>query len=88
MKETIREKAIQECIDLVVKLTRPNCKEHTPFKGACVSCGSYENPDVIDPDELLLELGLLKKQTPRPRHKAKLRYEKSKKNFEETPKCH
>lgn len=25
----------------------PNCDDHTPYWGACVSCGRYDNPDVL-----------------------------------------
>lgn len=35
------EKAISEDIKV------PDCDDHTPYWGPCVSCGSYDNPDVI-----------------------------------------
>ena len=25
----------------------PNCDDHTPYWGACVSCGRYNNPNVL-----------------------------------------
>lgn len=55
-----REKIIQECIDALNKIITPNCHDHTPYRGPCLSCGQYDNPDVLDPEEAIQELELLK----------------------------
>lgn len=33
-------------------ITIPNCDDHTPYWGACVTCGLLDNPDVIIGSEI------------------------------------
>lgn len=47
---------IQQAIDLIDQLIQPNCDNHTPFRGSCVSCGQVSNPDILDPDKTIKEL--------------------------------
>jgi hypothetical protein len=35
----------------------PNCSDHTPYRGACVTCGRHDNPDV--PSEEVNEESIL-----------------------------
>lgn len=52
---------IDKCIKVVERHIKPNCTDHTPYYGACVTCGRSDNPDVIDDiDELLADLQKLK----------------------------
>ncbi len=73
-------KALKAAIPLILEkvankaqttaLYRPNCDDHTPYWGACISCGRTDNPDVIDgsiidkesitnlEQEILKELGI------------------------------
>lgn len=37
-REAIKEKAKVIMIE--------NCSDHTPFRGACCSCGRYDNPEI------------------------------------------
>jgi len=49
--------AIKEIVEAVIDkcaeeaetkdLTRPNCDDHTPYRGPCISCSNYHNPDII-----------------------------------------
>ena len=44
---------LEEYTDRIVKnaetkeVYAPSCDDHTPYRGACVSCGSYSNPDIL-----------------------------------------
>ncbi len=59
-----RNKIIDECINKIKGFIRPTCNDHTPFRGACVSCGSVSNPDIIyDTDTVIEELEKLKTNT-------------------------
>jgi len=59
--KTFRNEVIDECINKIIELERPQCSDHTPYRGACVSCGSIWNPDVLpDPDDVVEELEKLK----------------------------
>lgn len=33
-----------------------NCNDHTPYYGPCVSCGMYDNQQVLPESEVVLEL--------------------------------
>lgn len=56
-----RNKIIEECIIKIKEMIRPNCDDHTPFRGVCSSCGRHNNPDVIpDIDDLLESLNKMK----------------------------
>lgn len=56
-----RNKIIDDCIKVVEAHIQPNCDDHTPYYGECVSCGRYDNPDVVDDtDDLLDDLNKLK----------------------------
>ena len=48
------------CIDAVRSMARPNCSDHTPYRGACVTCGRSDNPMVLpSPDEVVARLEAL-----------------------------
>jgi hypothetical protein len=51
-KETERRKCIQEIRSEI----RPNCEDHTPFRGACMSCGEYSNYNVLPMPESLIAI--------------------------------
>ena len=55
-----REKIIDQCIEVVKGLVRPHCSDHTPYRGPCCTCGSYDNyeelPDIDNVVETLLKL--------------------------------
>ena len=56
---------IDECISVVKGLIRPECSDHTPYYGACTSCGSTMNYDVLpDPEDVIKALQDLKEPTP------------------------
>lgn len=56
-----RNAVIQEAIETVKAAIETNCSNHTPFCGACVSCGEHINYEVIpDIDTLLEDLEKLK----------------------------
>lgn len=55
-----KDEIINECISEIEKLIKPNCDDHTPYCGACVSCGCYSNHDVLDPDDAISALEDLK----------------------------
>ena len=58
-----RNKIIDECVEIVKKHITENCDDHTPYRGACVSCGQHSNPELIkEPYDLLEELEELKKK--------------------------
>lgn len=45
--------ALEAANKQVDQYTKRNCDDHTPFRGACVSCGNKDNWDVItEIDEL------------------------------------
>jgi len=57
-----RNDTIDLCIKEVESLIQPRCSDHTPYRGACVSCGSVSNPDVLpDPDTVIEALKALKR---------------------------
>ncbi len=57
-----RNEVIDECITKIEELVRPECLDHTPYRGACVSCGSSFNDDILpEPDIVIEELTKLKK---------------------------
>lgn len=41
-----QQEAIIKNIELE-DITRPNCDDHTPYYGACITCGKVDNPDVV-----------------------------------------
>lgn len=57
LKEAIKE-IVELAIDKCAKeanskdVTSPNCSDHTPYWGACVTCGRIDNPDVITGSEV------------------------------------
>lgn len=53
--------SIDDAIKLIKGLTKPNCDDHTPYCGTCVTCGEWSNDDVLDPEEVLAKLNELKK---------------------------
>lgn len=56
-KTNTREEIINECIDKVRSLIKDNCDDHTPYRGACVTCGKHDNPDILpDPEEVIRAL--------------------------------
>ena len=62
MKNEDRNKIIDECINTVKSLIKETCDDHTPYCGACVSCGSLYNEDTLgDPEDVIEELEKLKK---------------------------
>jgi hypothetical protein len=48
--EAVVDKCAVEAESKDVKV--PACDDHTPYRGACVSCGRYDNPDVIISSEV------------------------------------
>lgn len=48
---------IKEIVELVIDkcaeeveinpIYEPNCDDHTPYWGKCISCGRYDNPDIL-----------------------------------------
>lgn len=54
--------AIKEIVEAVVDkcaeeartkdIISPSCNDHTPYWGACVSCGRIDNPDIITESEI------------------------------------
>ena len=57
-----RNDIIDECIKKIESLVKPRCNDHTPYYGACVSCGSVSNPEELpDPDDVIEALEKLKK---------------------------
>ena len=63
LKNTVdKNEAVDQCIGLIKTLARESCHDHTPFRGPCVTCGSYDNYDTLpDPEEVIEELESLKK---------------------------
>lgn len=58
---TERKQAIDDCINKIKSLIRPHCHDHTPYRGACVTCGQIHNADELpDPNTVLKELEKLK----------------------------
>jgi hypothetical protein len=56
-----RNKIIDECINEIKKLIKPHCGDHTPYYGACVSCGDMQNWDELpSPDDVIEALEDLK----------------------------
>lgn len=49
------EKGVQDAIKLVESLIHDNCDDHTPFYGACVTCGRVENFDVLPDPDIVIE---------------------------------
>ncbi len=63
MHSNRRNDIIDECINTVKSLIHDNCSDHTPYRGACVSCGRVDNPDVLpDPDTVIKKLESLKEE--------------------------
>ena len=61
MKTEDKNTIIEECIKVVKRHVNSNCDDHTPYYGACVSCGRHDNPDIVDDiDDLLDDLNNLK----------------------------
>lgn len=50
-----RNEVIDECVNKIKGLIRPHCDDHTPFRGACVSCGSYYTWDELPDLETVIE---------------------------------
>lgn len=48
IKEIV-EQVIEKCTEEAEAkdLMAPNCDDHTPYWGACISCGKYDNPDIV-----------------------------------------
>lgn len=54
--------AVKEIVELAIDkcakeanskdVTSPNCSDHTPYWGACVTCGRIDNPNVITGSEV------------------------------------
>lgn len=40
------EAALKAASENATVVMVPNCFDHTPFRGPCVTCGRYDNPDV------------------------------------------
>lgn len=40
------EAALKAAQEIIGKNTVPNCSDHTPFWGVCVTCGRYDNPEI------------------------------------------
>jgi hypothetical protein len=56
-----RNEAIDECINALKSKVTNNCDDHTPYYGACISCGRHDNPDVLpDPVSIFKILESLK----------------------------
>ena len=56
-----KNEVIEQCIKIVKSHIEENCDDHTPFWGACVSCGRSDNFDLIKyPEDLIEELEKLK----------------------------
>jgi len=51
-KERIKE-AQEAALQAIDDNMIPNCSDHTPYWGACVSCGRYDNP-IVMPDESVI----------------------------------
>lgn len=50
-----RNLVIDECTEVVRNLITDNCEDHTPFRGACVSCGRHDNFEVLPRPEIVIE---------------------------------
>ena len=56
-----RSKIIEECINKIKEMIKPHCSDHTPYCGACISCGQYHNFDELpEPDDVIEALEELK----------------------------
>ena len=56
-----RNKIIDECIDKIKSMVKPHCHDHTPYCGACVTCGGTHNWDELpDPEDVIKALQELK----------------------------
>lgn len=56
-----RNDVIDECISKIKSLIKPRCDDHTPYQGACVTCGEYYNDDVLpEPSDIIESLEQLK----------------------------
>lgn len=47
------EAALKAASDVIDTIMIPNCDDHTPYYGACVSCGRYDNPMTLPGEELV-----------------------------------
>lgn len=50
--------AIDRCAEKMDDIEIPNCDDHTPYRGACVTCGLYDNPNVM-PSEKVVKQSIL-----------------------------
>lgn len=59
----MRNEIIDECIAKIKSLVKPHCSDHTPYYGACVTCGYTLNWDELpDPNDVIEALEDLKDQ--------------------------
>jgi hypothetical protein len=49
--------ALEEASKHIISV--PRCDDHTPYRGACVTCGSYDNPYILVGDEDDLKKAIL-----------------------------
>lgn len=55
-------KALDDAIENLNKYTHENCSDHTPYCGACVSCGEMSNYELIsEPEDCKQSILKLKK---------------------------
>lgn len=60
-KQEQRNVLIDEIISKITQLTFRHCSDHTPYRGACVTCGNVSNWDVLpDPEDVINELEQMK----------------------------
>jgi hypothetical protein len=45
----------KQVIEKVKKNVKPNCSDHTPFWGSCVTCGRTDNPRAAADNHYLAE---------------------------------
>ncbi len=50
-----RNEVIDECILKIKELIKDHCSDHTPFYGACISCGSVRNWEELPDPEIVIE---------------------------------
>jgi hypothetical protein len=54
---------IENCEKVITESTKDNCNDHTPYWGACCTCGRMENYDVLDtPDNVKESIKDIKEQ--------------------------
>jgi len=56
-KKNAKNDAINKCLEIIKNSIRENCSDHTPYRGACVTCGRHDNFELIsNPDDLIKEI--------------------------------